>query len=59
MEEQRPQAAIAAYFSVLEDPRRYDRRHKLLDIVVIAICAAICGADGWEDVELLGETKEE
>ena len=59
MEEQRPQATIAAYFSVLEDPRRHNRRHKLLDIVVIAICAAICGADGWEDVELFGETKEE
>lgn len=59
MEGQRPQATIAAYFSVLEDPRRHNRRHKLLDIVVIAICAAICGADGWEDVELFGEAKEE
>jgi predicted transposase YbfD/YdcC len=59
MEDQRPQSTIAAYFSVLEDPRRYNRRHKLLDIVVIAICATICGADGWEDVELFGETKEE
>jgi predicted transposase YbfD/YdcC len=59
MEEQRPQATIAAYFAVLEDPRRHNRRHRLLDIVVIAICAAICGADGWEDVELFGEAKEE
>ena len=59
MEGQRPQAAITAYFSVLEDPRRYNRRHKLLDIVVIAICAAVCGAEGWEDIELFGETKEE
>ena len=59
MEQQRPQAAIAAYFSVLEDPRRYNRRLKLLDILVIAICAAICGADGWEDVGLFGEAKEE
>jgi predicted transposase YbfD/YdcC len=59
MKEQRPQTAITAYFSVLEDPRRYNRRHKLLDIVVIAICAAICGAEGWEDIELFGETKEE
>jgi predicted transposase YbfD/YdcC len=59
MEEERRQAAITAYFSVLEDPRRYNRRHKLLDIVVIAICAAICGAEGWEDIELFGETKEE
>ncbi len=59
MEEQRPQAAITAYFSMLEDPRRYNRRHKLLDIVVIAICSADSGADGWEDIELFGETKEE
>jgi hypothetical protein len=55
MEEQGPQVAIAPYFSVLEDPRRYNRRHKLLDIVLIAICAAICGADGWEDIELFGK----
>lgn len=59
MEEQGPQAAITAYFSVLEDSRRYNRRHKLVDIVVIAICATICGAEGWEDIELFGETKEE
>lgn len=59
MEQARPPATIAAYFSVLEDPRRYNRRHKLLDIVVIAICATICGADGWEDIELFGEAKEE
>jgi len=59
MEEQSPEITIATYFSVLEDPRRYNRRHKLLDIVVIAICAAICGAEGWEDIELFGEAKEE
>ena len=59
MEQAGPQATISAYFSVLEDPRRYNRRHKLLDILVIAICAAICGAEGWEDVELFGEAKEE
>jgi predicted transposase YbfD/YdcC len=29
-----------------------------LDILVIAVCAAICGADSWEDVELFGEAKE-
>ena len=26
---------------------------------MIAICAAVCGADGWEDVELYGEAKQE
>jgi predicted transposase YbfD/YdcC len=29
----------------------------LFDIVVIAICAAICGADSWVDVELFGKSK--
>ena len=58
MEPERPQATIEEHFAELEDPRRYNKWHKLLDILVIAICAAIAGADGWEDVELFGETKE-
>ena len=55
--EARPTAAITAHFSDLEDPRGDNKRHRLLDIVIIAICAAICGADSWEDVELFGEAK--
>ena len=27
--------------------------------MVIAICGVICGAEGWEDIELFGEAKEE
>jgi predicted transposase YbfD/YdcC len=53
-----PLAAITDHFSGLEDPRRDNRRHLLLDIIVIAICAAICDADTWADVELFGEAKE-
>jgi predicted transposase YbfD/YdcC len=59
MERAGPQATITEYFAGVEDPRRYNRRHKLLDILVIAICGAICGADGWEGIELFGESKEE
>lgn len=53
-----PIASIEHHFSGLEDPR-IDRtkRHKLLDIVVIAICAVICGADTWVDVESFGNAK--
>ncbi len=45
-------ASIAGYFGALEDPR-IDRtkRHKLLDIVSIAICGTICGADNWVDID--------
>ena len=53
-------APIVEYFAALEDPR-IDRtkRHKLLDIVTIAICGTICGADNWVDIELFGNCKEE
>ena len=49
--EQNPTASINEHFSELDDPRRYNRRHLLHDIVVIAVCAAICGADDWVAVE--------
>jgi predicted transposase YbfD/YdcC len=46
------------HFAALPDPR-IDRtkRHQLLDIVTIAICAVLCGADSWVDVELFGQAK--
>lgn len=59
MEKENRRGAIAEHFSKLEDPRWHNRRHKLLDIVVIAICAVICGADSWEEIELFGRSKEE
>jgi len=50
--------SIAKHFSKVKDPR-IDRtkRHRLLDILIIAICAVICGADSWVDIELFGKTK--
>ena len=53
MEPEEPQASITEHFTELEDPRRFNRRHRLMDILVIAICAAIAGADGWEHVECI------
>jgi hypothetical protein len=54
-----PAASIDMHFANLEDPRiDRTRLHKLLDILVIAICAAICGADNWEEVALFGRAKE-
>ena len=34
-------------------------RHLLLDMVTIALCAAICGANSWVDVETFGDAKRE
>jgi len=50
--------AIEEHFRKVTDPRR-DRTkdHKLIDIISIAICAVICGAEGWVDIELFGKSK--
>src|SRR5262245_2952269 len=50
--------ALWTHFQVLEDPRlERSRRHHLLDIVAITICAVICGADSWVDVPKYGQAK--
>lgn|SRR5512138_804618 len=53
-----PAKSLIEHFSAIDDPR-IDRSklHKLIDILVIAICATICGAEGWEDFELFGHCK--
>ena len=51
-------APIVEYFVGLDDPRiERAKRHNLLDIVTIAICGSICGADNWVDIELFGNCK--
>ena len=51
---------IADHFLAIEDPRiERSKQHKLIDIITIAICAAICGAEGWTDIETYGVTKHE
>jgi predicted transposase YbfD/YdcC len=57
MDNQAPKTLVE-HFSKVTDPR-IDRtkRHKLIDILVISICATICGADGWEEFELFGQAK--
>lgn len=45
------------HFAALTDPRcplAPNSRHLLMDILVIAVCAVISGAEGWEDIEEYG-----
>lgn len=51
--------SLIDHFSRVEEPRADNRWHLLLDIIIIAICAAICDANQWTDVQLFGEAKEE
>ena len=54
----RPLGPLEEHFAKLTDPRvARTREHKLLDIVAIAICAVICGADGWTEVVAFGQAK--
>ena len=44
----------------IKDPRIERKKlHSLKDILVIAVCATICGADNWEDMAEFGESKQE
>jgi len=55
-----PTTSILAHFHELADPRVSPAtRHQLLDIVAIAVCAMICGADTWVEVEAFGQAKRE
>lgn len=58
MKEEEVVGSIAKHFGELEDPRTGNAKaHLFLEILIIAICAVICGADGWSDVELFGKNK--
>lgn len=56
--EKQPLPAIAAHFDELEDPRRtFLNDHSLINIITIALCAIIAGAETWTDVESFGKSK--
>jgi predicted transposase YbfD/YdcC len=46
------------YFAPLRDPRRaHRRRHLLIDILVITLCAVLAGADDWQQVVTFAERR--
>lgn len=48
--------AIQTHFRNVHDPRRAPR-HLLIDIIVIAICAVICGANDWQQIATFGRQR--
>jgi len=58
----RAPSSFQDHFVSLTDPRSFhapNQRHELIDILVIAVCAVICGAEGWEDIEEYGKAQAE
>jgi predicted transposase YbfD/YdcC len=55
-----PPLPITAVFDELPDPRRetQNKLHRLTDILTIATCAVLCGAESWDAIAVYGQTKE-
>lgn len=50
--------AVFSTFENLTDPRiKRTRRHELFDLVVVALCGTIAGADSWIDIERFGNER--
>ena len=55
-----PRTSISEHFATLTDPRRdHLKAHRLVDILTITLCAVVCGADDWVEVETFGQAREE
>lgn len=54
-----PFASLEACFGEMPDPRVVGRcDHLLVEIILVAVCAVLCGADSWSEVEEFGRSKE-
>jgi predicted transposase YbfD/YdcC len=54
----RPDALIVHHFKDLKDPRiERAKKHRLIDIIVIALGSIMVGGDGFQDMELFGQSK--
>ena len=48
------------YFGQLPDPRiQRNKKHLLIDIIVLSIIAVICGAESWDSIEMFGKSKKD
>lgn len=46
------------FFNGLEDPRsERNQKHMMGEILLATLCATVCGAEGWQDVEDYGNAK--
>jgi len=51
--------SISSHFATIKDPRHHNTLHNMIDIITIAICAIICGAEKWTQIAEFGRSKYE
>lgn len=49
--------SIESFFSEIEDHRHHNKLHKLIDVIIIAICGVVAGADTYEQIENFGRKR--
>jgi predicted transposase YbfD/YdcC len=55
--EEHPVETLKKHFEDVDDPRAQNRSHLLLEIIILAICGMVCGADNWVEIEAYGKAK--
>jgi predicted transposase YbfD/YdcC len=50
---------LLEFLSDVDEPRADNKRHNLIDILMISICATIADADGWPDIQMFGDIHHE
>ena len=54
------ETSLHQFFNKLPDPRIHrNKKHLLIDIIILSIIAVICGAESWDSIELFGKSKKE
>lgn len=50
--------SLIEHFSIIRDYRQSGKvDHKITDIILLVVCAVICGAEGWEDISDFGKDR--
>ena len=55
-----PFASLEDHFGDMPEPRVEGRcEHRLVEIIILAICGVLCGANSWSEIEQYGRAKEQ
>src|SRR5438093_6996512 len=54
----RPELTLVEYFQSIQDYREnHNKQHLLIDIIVVAVCCVICGADNFVEIQTIANEK--